>query len=344
MDYRLYTAEDFVLDEYFQQWVKGDSPEANAFWEGWVREHPERVPAVREAKRTLHTLHFRSDDLAPERQLRMLGHIMDAVRAHEAERRTAGREPLRRLGTGVAYRVAAAVALLLAAGVVLWAYLYGPYRQVTYATGYGQTQTIALPDGSQVVLNAHSELRHPAGWQPGHREVWLQGEAFFKVRKRTLGRTPAPFTVHSGSLSVEVLGTEFTVTGRDDRTRVVLSEGSVRLAVPAATGTATILMKPGELVEYQEDNGAVAHRTVNAEVYHSWKSHRWVLEDVTLRQVADRIEETYGLPVRIPNPRLAREPMTGVLPTESLDKLLSVLSATYGIRAERHENQLTLTK
>ncbi len=344
MDYRLYTAEDFVLDEYFQQWVKGNSPGANAFWEAWMREHPQRVPAVLEAKRTLHALHFRSDDLAPERQLRMLNHIMGAVQAHEAAQRPAGRKPLRRLGTGVAYRVAAAVALLLAAGVVLWAYLYGPYRQMKYATGYGQTRTIALPDGSQVVLNANSELRHPAGWQPGDRQVWLQGEAFFKVRKRKLGRVPAPFTVHSGSLTVEVLGTEFTVTGRDDRTRVVLSEGSVRLAVPAAKGTATILMKPGELVDYQEANGAVDHRTVNAEVYHSWKSHRWVLEDVTLRQVADRIEETYGLPVHIPDPRLAREPMTGVLPTENLDKLLSVLSATYGIRVQRQEDRLTLTK
>jgi ferric-dicitrate binding protein FerR (iron transport regulator) len=194
------------------------------------------------------------------------------------------------------------------------------------------------------VLNANSELRHPAGWPPGHRQVWLQGEAFFKVRKRKRGRVASPFTVHSGSLSVEVLGTEFTVTGRDDRTRVVLSEGSVRLAVPAAEGTATILMKPGELVEYQENNGAVDHRTVNAEVYHAWKRHRWVLEDVTLRQVADRIEETYGLPVRIPDPRLAGEPMTGVLPTESLDKLLGVLSATYGIRVQRQEDRLTLTK
>jgi ferric-dicitrate binding protein FerR (iron transport regulator) len=103
-------------------------------------------------------------------------------------------------------------------------------------------------------------------------------------------------------------------------------------------------MKPGELVEYQEENGAVDRRTVNAEVYYSWKSNRWVLEDVTLRQVADRIEETYGVPVRIPDPRLARERMTGVLPTESLDKLLRVLSATYGIRVQQQGNQLKLTK
>jgi ferric-dicitrate binding protein FerR (iron transport regulator) len=36
--------------------------------------------------------------------------------------------------------------------------------------------------------------------------------------------------------------------------------------------------------------------------------------------------------------------MTGVLPTESLDKLLRVLSATYGIRVQQQGNQLKLTK
>jgi ferric-dicitrate binding protein FerR (iron transport regulator) len=344
MDYRLYTAEDFVLDEHFQQWVKGDNPEANAFWEVWLREHPESQPVVEEARRTLLGLHFRTDVLPPERQMHMYNRIMDAVQAYEEVKQPARRGRLRRLGTAFPYWVAAAVALLVVAGVVLWAYRYGPYRQVQYATSYGQTQTIALPDGSQVVLNANSVLRHPADWQPGRREVWLEGEAFFRVRKRTQGRSPVRFAVHSGSLRVEVLGTEFTVSGRQDRTRVVLSEGSVRLDIPAAIGTATIVMKPGELVEYQEDNGAVDRRTVNAEVYHSWKSYRWVLEDVTLRQVADRIEETFGVPVRIPDQRLAREPMTGVLPTESLDKLLRVLSATYGIRVQQQDNQLTFNK
>ncbi len=344
MDYRSYTAEDFVLDEHFQRWVRGDDPKANAFWEAWEREHPESLPAMGEAKRILLGLHFAADDLPPGRQARMFNHIMDAVQAYEAGKQTAGRETPRRLGTGFPYRVAAAVALLVMAGLAVWAYRYGPYRQVQYATGYGQTQTVALPDGSEVVLNANSVLRHPAHWQPGSREVWLEGEAFFKVRPRTQDRAPVRFTVHSGSLRVEVLGTEFTVSGRQDRTRVVLSEGSVQLAVPAATGTNTIVMKPGELVEYQEDNGAVDHRAVNAEVYYSWKSNRWVLEDVTLRQVADRIEETYGVAVRIADPRLAGEPMTGVLPTENLDKLLRVLSATYGVRVQQQEHQITLSK
>jgi ferric-dicitrate binding protein FerR (iron transport regulator) len=344
MDYRFYTADDFVLDEHFQQWVKGGSPEVDAFWEAWLREHPESLSSVGEAKRILLSLRFKDDALPPERQTRMYNHIMDAVQTYEVGKRSAEPKTLRRLGTAFPYWAAAAVTLLMVAGVVLWAYRYGPYRQVKYATGYGRTQTIALPDGSEVVLNANSVLRHPADWQPGSREVWLEGEAFFKVRKRTQGRAPVRFTVHSGSLRVEVLGTQFTVSGREDRTRVVLSEGSVRLAVPAAKGTATIVMKPGELVEYQEENGAVDRRTVNAEVYYSWKSNRWVLEDVTLRQVADRIEETYGVPVRIPDPRLARERMTGVLPTESLDKLLRVLSATYGIRVQQQGNQLKLTK
>lgn len=336
-----------MMDESFQQWVKGGNPEAKAFWELWLLRHPERAAVVEEAKQALLALNFNAHELlTPETQLRMRNHILEGVQAYEREKLAA---PARVKGklwqSSLPYRAAAAVALLAVAGIVLWWYFAAPYRQVAYATDFGQTRNVRLPDGTEVVLNANSTLKHPAGWAPGaDREVWLQGEAFFSVRKNSRGNTPVKFTVHSGSLRVEVLGTEFTVSQRSDRTRVVLSEGSVRLALPGRAGADAIVMQPGELVEYQEEDHMVARRTVKAEVYHSWKQNRWILEDVTLGQVANRIEETYGLDVHIPDPRLAREPMTGVLPTEHIDKLLRVLSATYGIQVQRTENQLILTR
>jgi ferric-dicitrate binding protein FerR (iron transport regulator) len=346
MGYRQYAVEDFVLDESFQQWVKGGNPEAKAFWELWILQHPEKAAVVEEAKQTLQALHFATDPLTPERQLRMHSRIMEGVQAYEREKIASPAQESRRLWASLlSYRAAAAVGVLAVIGAVLGWYLTGLHRQVEYVTGFGQTKTVVLPDGSEVVLNANSTLMHPAGWTGGNnREVWLQGEAFFNVRKNVHGNSPVKFTVHSGSLRVEVLGTEFTVSRRQDRTQVVLSEGSVRLALPGQAGTDPIVMQPGELVEYREEDHAVARRNVKAEVYHSWKYNRWILENVTLGQVANRIGETYGLEVRIPDPRLAQESMTGVLPTDSLDKLLRVLSATYDIQVQRKENRLILTK
>jgi ferric-dicitrate binding protein FerR (iron transport regulator) len=270
---------------------------------------------------------------------------MEGVQAYEREKSAPSVQESRRLwALLLSYRAAAAVVVLAVAGAVLWWYLTRLHRQVEYVTGFGQTKTVVLPDGSEVVLNANSILKHLAVWPGDDREVWLQGEAFFSVRKNRRGNSPVKFMVHSGSLRVEVLGTEFTVSRRRDRTQVVLSEGSVRLSLPGPAGTNPIVMQPGELVEYREEDHAVARRNVKAEVYHSWKHNRWILEDVTLGQVANRIGETYGLEVRIPDSRLAREPMTGVLPTDTIDKLLRVLSATYGIKVQRVENRLILSK
>src|SRR5690606_15777064 len=94
-------------------------------------------------------------------------------------------------------------------------------------TGYGETRKINLPDGSLVVLNANSELKYESNWQQAPmREVWLQGEAFFEVVKTTEEKQ---FIVHTGSLDVEVLGTQFNVHNRHQKVQVVLSSGKVKL-------------------------------------------------------------------------------------------------------------------
>ena len=98
----------------------------------------------------------------------------------------------------------------------------------TLATAYGQTRTVQLADGTSVTLNGHSTLRYPAAWTPGKpREVWLDGEGYFAVQHQADNQR---FVVHTtAGFNVEVLGTKFTVSRRQDRGRVVLLSGKVRV-------------------------------------------------------------------------------------------------------------------
>jgi ferric-dicitrate binding protein FerR (iron transport regulator) len=137
--------------------------------------------------------------------------------------------------------------LLIAAGLGVWSYLRA--GENAHTTHYGETARIKLPDGSMVVLNAHSTLTYN-DWSEGQtREVWLNGEAFFEVQKKHDATGRVKFVVHTGDLNVEVLGTRFNVSNRGLRTQIVLEEGKVRLRYEQETEK-VIDMQPGELVEY----------------------------------------------------------------------------------------------
>ncbi|WP_431198411.1 FecR family protein [Mucilaginibacter sp. P25] len=83
---------------------------------------------------------------------------------------------------------------------------------------------IVLSDGTQVWLNSVSSLRFPFSFLGKTREVYLTGEAFFKVAKNAAH----PFIVHTGQTDVKVLGTEFNVnTYHADEIVTSLVEGSV---------------------------------------------------------------------------------------------------------------------
>lgn len=49
MGYNKYSEEDFIADEYFQRWVLDSNSEIDAFWNGWLRKHPEKKEVVNSA-------------------------------------------------------------------------------------------------------------------------------------------------------------------------------------------------------------------------------------------------------------------------------------------------------
>ena len=73
---------------------------------------------------------------------------------------------------------------------------------------------ILLPDGSAVTLNANSKLQY---YTHSARKVWLEGEAFFEVKK--IPETAEPFQVVTNDLTITVLGTTFNVNSRNEQTK-----------------------------------------------------------------------------------------------------------------------------
>jgi ferric-dicitrate binding protein FerR (iron transport regulator) len=213
----------------------------------------------------------------------------------------------------------------------------------SYATPFGQTRVVQLPDGSEVTLNAHSTLRYAAtadARQP--REVWLDGEAFFSVR-----HTPdnQRFVVHTtGGFNVEVLGTKFTVYRRRAQARVVLLSGKVRVDF-ADRGQPDVILKPGELLQTADNKPkAVVHKAVKAASYATWTTSQLRFDATSLAEVATRLQDTYGVQVVVADSALSQRKFTGTFPMGNLDVLCDNLAEAFHLRIERQQNRLLLSK
>lgn len=132
------------------------------------------------------------------------------------QQKMAGEKKLVQLIPKWAYAVAASVAILIG-------YTFFFNQTIGYETGYGEQLVISLPDQSEVILNADSELEYKKKDWKNERTLQLDGEAYFKVKK---GST---FTVQTDNGSVTVLGTQFTVNSDDEIFEVKCFGGKVQV-------------------------------------------------------------------------------------------------------------------
>lgn len=112
---------------------------------------------------------------------------------------------------------------------------------------------IQLPDGTKVWLNSASTLRYPTAFNSKSREVFLEGEAYFEVKKVGGDNDYVPFIVHVDDLTINVTGTRFNVNAyqNEPAIRTSLLEG----AVYVAKGNEKKIIHPWqEVVSIKENN------------------------------------------------------------------------------------------
>ncbi len=347
MDYTDYTAQQLAQDENFQAWVLHPNAEDQAFWENWLREHPDKRNEVAQARTLLLGWRFEEPTVTTREMAQLRQKVMQQVAGEPTYQRWM---PTQLWSYG---RVAASVMIMLTMLALLYWWVRPAQEEwVTYQTAYGEVKTLSLPDGSAVTLNANSRLRYPQHWEASEsRKVWLEGEAYFQVTQQTLPASSAAtsdevslrkFLVNANELEIAVVGTQFNVYARSAKTEVVLEEGVVVIGLDSNSHQAaqSLRMQPGEKVTYQQQQ--LSQQTVNTDHYTAWRQRQLVFDAVPLNQVAQTIEETYGVEVVFADPDLAQQLFTGTVPSSNLDILLEALTGIYQLQIIRQGNQLTI--
>jgi len=183
-------------------------------------------------------------------------------------------------------------------------------------TGADERTTTRLVDGSVVRLAPNSRLSLEA-FATDHREVWVEGTAYFAVAKQT----GTPFVVRTKAGSATVLGTQFELRASERQLRVVVVEGKVEVG----DGERSVRVSAGEMTVLDEGLPAAVQRVANAREIVAWVGRLIVFQDTPLRQVAAEIEQRYGVRVQIEDGELARKVVTASFSDQPAERVLSVV-------------------
>jgi len=328
--YELLDAEQLAADPFFQQWVLFPSPEDTLFWQNFLCRCPWKKSAMDEARRIIEVLHAEIPDWSEAKVTALKARLEETIGEPLSKNARQGQ-----YGVSFFLRFGQIAACFLLAGFLFWQ-LSRPDSKAEYAASYGQTRQVKLPDGSVVNLNSNSVLSFSSDLHNKNiREVWLKGEAFFSVKHTAKS---APFIVHSGDISIEVLGTEFNVFDRHNTTAVMLKSGKVKIKA----NKDSVILQPGELAEFKTKTRQWARRKVRAELYSSWKEHVWKIENESAGEVAQRIKDCFGVEVIFKTPALANERISGSIRTGSIEEVREILSAVLKVSCELEEDKLII--
>ena len=156
----------------------------------------------------------------------------------------------------------------------------------------GMEYTLTLSDGTKVFLNAETKLKFPTIFKGDQREVELEGEAYFEVRKDEAH----PFIVKTVSMNVRVLGTSFNVRSyvNEHDVTATLVEGKVAVS----DGEVEKMLVPGEQAVYIKETGKMEVKEVDVSLYTAWHSGKFIFRNETLEDMMIYLSRWYGFKYR----------------------------------------------
>ncbi|MCE2612893.1 FecR family protein [Flavobacteriaceae bacterium D16] len=211
-------------------------------------------------------------------------------------------------------RVAAAVAAI----AVLSIYFLSS-NDTSVRTDFAERGEVVLPDNSEIILNAGSEITYSEENWEKERSLNLKGEAFFKVAKGE------KFQVTTAEGTVTVLGTQFNVENRNGYFEVSCFEGLVSVSYKGeetqlAAGDAFLAIR-GQVIPANSPSGSVP----------VWMLDESSFKSTPLTYVLDELERQFDLEVTTQDVNLDQL-YTGSFSNTNLNLALESISAPSNLK------------
>ena len=181
---------------------------------------------------------------------------------------------------------------------------------------------LTLADGTEVWLNAETEIRYPVQFTGDKRVVYLDGEAYFTVAPDK----NKPFTVVSTHASVSVLGTQFNFRAYPDERDVQTTLVSGSVIMQSEKYKQQIKLVPGEQGVLEKNSAKLMKQEVNTYLYTAWQDGRFAFRDARLEDLFNILARWYDLSVFYQSPEAKDIRFTGDLnKTDDFKSILKII-------------------
>ena len=226
--------------------------------------------------------------------------------------------------TFIKYGVAASLTLFL--GLTMFARFYTE----NISSPQGKHLSHILPDGSEVTMNAATQLSYHPYWWNFNREVMMEGEAFFEVEKGS------QFSVISQKGATTVLGTSFNISTRNAGYTVDCKTGKVRVK----NEQSEVILTPNlSAVLDQMSFQVVEH---NNQTIH-WMNNDFMFTSQRLGEVFEEVERQYNISIDYDR-ALAAKRYTGFFNRDqSIDSTLQLICESFALTFVKENDRYKVT-
>lgn len=229
---------------------------------------------------------------------------------------------------------------------------------------YGSKSRIVLPDGTVVNLNSGSRIKYASNFE-SNRKVYLEGEAFFNVKKDP----DHPFLVQTSDIVIRVLGTVFNVKSYPEENIIetTLVSGSVQIfeknGKTQKEGKKIALLEPNQKAVFFKketrfdlvDNHQKEIETlqtlsplikiekgIKTELVTAWKDNQLVFSNEKFGTLVPKLERWFNIKIENNYPELNNSRLTGKFDQETLEQALDALRIITPFKYRVVKNKLTI--
>lgn len=286
-----------------------------------------------------------ADQGIDDRQIRtsyIFKQIMEKINAEESNEATSQTHKL----IPNWLKIAAAILIpLFLTNAIIWFIFEKPNGNIAWqevSVPKGEKQQVIFQDGTRVWLNSDTKLKYPVEFSGDQREVKLEGEAYFQVKKNS----KKPFFVRMRNLSVKVTGTSFNIKAYCDDKLITttLDEGKVSLFTYPNNENIEYILKPGQQAIYSKSTSKLEIQKTAKGQNSNWKEKNLTFKDTPLLDVIKVLERWYNVRFIIMDQGLSTYTYTITFHNEPLQNVLTGLEKITPIKYQMKNGTVEIRK
>jgi hypothetical protein len=338
--YLFYELEDFIVDDFFIEWIRSKDPKVEQVWIEWLKEHPEKNSLIELASEVVSSIDILPFQPANESEIKYIVSAIKEKTTH-SEQRPFLQEYFQRNYKEI-IKYAAIFVISIGLGSLYYKNHWSDNKVginanllISKVNNGAFPILVHLSDGTSITLQPKSTLVYPSVFAGKLREVKLIGEAFFEVKHKS----DQPFLVHSGEMVTQVLGTSFVVKAYagSKEFKVLVRTGKVgvyhqtnRFRTNSVKQINTIILTPDQQIVFNRKDGNIVKVSPDTSLLSANKrlTRGFNFSNVPLGDVIQSLKTAYGVKITYSQKNMGNCELTARLSNQPLfDKINAICQA-----------------